>query len=40
MYKTTKRHGQREALKDIPSGYFYRAEIGVPGRSGSRKNSQ
>ncbi|MDL2210720.1 ABC transporter ATP-binding protein, partial [Desulfovibrio sp. OttesenSCG-928-O18] len=35
MYKVTKRHGQREVLKDITLGYFYGAKIGVLGLNGS-----
>ncbi|MDR3073561.1 MAG: energy-dependent translational throttle protein EttA, partial [Deltaproteobacteria bacterium] len=39
MYKITKRHGQREVLKDITLGYFYGAKIGVLGLNGSGKSS-
>ena len=39
MYKVTKRHGQREVLKDITLGYFYGAKIGVLGLNGSGKSS-
>ncbi len=39
MYKVTKRHGQREVLKDITLGYFHGAKIGVLGLNGSGKTS-
>ncbi len=39
MYKVTKRHGQREVLKDITLGYFYGAKIGVLGLNGAGKSS-
>jgi ATP-binding cassette ChvD family protein len=39
MYRVTKRHGQREVLKDITLGYFYGAKIGVLGLNGSGKSS-
>lgn len=39
MYKVTKRHGQREILKDISLSYFYGAKIGVLGLNGSGKSS-
>jgi len=39
MYKVTKRHGQREVLKDISLSYFYGAKIGVLGLNGSGKSS-
>ena len=34
MSRVTKRHGQREVLKDISLGYFYGAKIGVLGLNG------
>lgn len=39
MYRVTKRHGQREVLKDISLSYFYGAKIGVLGLNGSGKSS-
>jgi ATP-binding cassette ChvD family protein len=39
MYKVTKRHGQREVLKDISLSYFYGAKIGVLGLNGSGKST-
>ena len=39
MYRVTKRHGQREVLKDITLGYFYGAKIGVLGLNGAGKSS-
>lgn len=39
MNRVTKRHGQREVLKDISLGYFYGAKIGVLGLNGSGKSS-
>lgn len=39
MHKVTKRHGQREVLKNISLGYFYGAKIGVLGLNGSGKSS-
>jgi len=39
MYKVTKRHGQREVLKNISLSYFYGAKIGVLGLNGSGKSS-
>jgi len=39
MHRVTKRHGQREVLKDISLGYFYGAKIGVLGLNGSGKSS-
>ncbi len=39
MYRVTKRHGQKEVLKDITLGYFYGAKIGVLGLNGAGKSS-
>ncbi len=39
MYKVTKRHGQREVLKNISLSYFHGAKIGVLGLNGSGKSS-
>ena len=39
MHRVTKRHGQREVLKDISLGYFYGAKIGVLGLNGAGKSS-
>lgn len=39
MSRVTKRHGQREVLKDISLGYFYGAKIGVLGLNGAGKSS-
>nr|WP_321257356.1 energy-dependent translational throttle protein EttA [uncultured Pseudodesulfovibrio sp.] len=39
MYKVTKRHGQREVLKNVSLSYFYGAKIGVLGLNGSGKSS-
>ncbi|MBU1611043.1 MAG: energy-dependent translational throttle protein EttA, partial [Proteobacteria bacterium] len=39
MFRVTKRHGQREVLKDISLSYFYGAKIGVLGLNGSGKSS-
>ncbi len=39
MHRVTKRHGQREVLKDITLGYFYGAKIGVLGLNGAGKSS-
>ncbi len=39
MIRVTKRHGQREVLKDISLSYFYGAKIGVLGLNGSGKSS-
>ncbi len=39
MHKVTKRHGQREVLKNISLGYFYGAKIGVLGLNGAGKSS-
>ncbi len=39
MMRVTKRHGQREVLKDISLSYFYGAKIGVLGLNGSGKSS-
>lgn len=39
MYKVSKRHGQREVLKNISLSYFYGAKIGVLGLNGSGKSS-
>ncbi|MDD3312866.1 energy-dependent translational throttle protein EttA [Pseudodesulfovibrio sp.] len=39
MYQVTKRHGQKEVLKNISLSYFYGAKIGVLGLNGSGKSS-
>ena len=39
MHRVTKRHGQKEVLKDITLGYFYGAKIGVLGLNGAGKSS-
>ena len=39
MNRVTKRHGQKEVLKDISLGYFYGAKIGVLGLNGAGKSS-
>ncbi|GFM35513.1 energy-dependent translational throttle protein EttA [Desulfovibrio psychrotolerans] len=39
MMRVTKRHGQREVLKNISLSYFYGAKIGVLGLNGSGKSS-
>ncbi len=39
MYRVTKKHGQKEVLKDITLGYFYGAKIGVLGLNGAGKSS-
>ncbi len=39
MDRVTKRHGQKEVLKDIRLSYFYGAKIGVLGLNGSGKSS-
>ncbi len=39
MHRVTKRHGQKEVLKDISLGYFYGAKIGVLGLNGAGKSS-
>ncbi|MFT4302055.1 MAG: energy-dependent translational throttle protein EttA [Desulfovibrio sp.] len=39
MIRVTKRHGQKEVLKDISLSYFYGAKIGVLGLNGSGKSS-
>ena len=39
MVRVTKRHGQKEVLKDISLSYFYGAKIGVLGLNGSGKSS-
>lgn len=39
MDRVTKRHGQKEILKDISLSYFYGAKIGVLGLNGSGKSS-
>ncbi|MEG1610227.1 MAG: energy-dependent translational throttle protein EttA, partial [Bilophila sp.] len=39
MIRVTKRHGQREVLKDISLSYFYGAKIGVLGLNGAGKSS-
>ncbi len=39
MYRVSKKHGQKEVLKDISLSYFYGAKIGVLGLNGSGKSS-
>lgn len=39
MERVTKRHGQKEVLKDISLSYFYGAKIGVLGLNGTGKSS-
>jgi ATP-binding cassette ChvD family protein len=39
MERVTKRHGQREVLKDLSLGYFHGAKIGVLGLNGAGKSS-
>jgi len=39
MHRVTKKHGQREILKDISIGYFLGAKIGVLGLNGAGKSS-
>lgn len=39
MVHVSKRHGQRDVLKDISLSYFYGAKIGVLGLNGSGKSS-
>ena len=39
MIRVTKRHGQKEVLKDISLSYFYEAKIGVLGLNGAGKSS-
>ncbi len=39
MHRVTKRHGQKEVLKNITLGYFYGAKIGVLGLNGAGKSS-
>ncbi len=39
MYKVSKKHGQREVLKNISLSYFHGAKIGVLGLNGSGKSS-
>ncbi len=39
MIKVSKKHGQKEVLKDISLSYFYGAKIGVLGLNGSGKSS-
>ena len=39
MYRVSKRHGQKEVLKNITLGYFYGAKIGVLGLNGAGKSS-
>jgi ATP-binding cassette ChvD family protein len=39
MIHVSKRHGQKEVLKDISLSYFYGAKIGVLGLNGSGKSS-
>ena len=39
MIRVSKRHGQKEVLKDITLGYYYGAKIGVLGLNGAGKTS-
>lgn len=39
MIRVSRRHGQKEVLKDISLSYFYGAKIGVLGLNGSGKSS-
>lgn len=39
MIRVSKRHGQKETLKDISLSYFYGAKIGVLGLNGAGKSS-
>ena len=39
MIRVSKRHGQKDVLKDISLSYFYGAKIGVLGLNGSGKSS-
>ncbi len=39
MIRVSKKHGQKEVLKDISLSYFYGAKIGVQGLNGSGKSS-
>ncbi len=39
MLRVSKRHGQKEVLKDISLSYFYGAKIGVLGLNGAGKSS-
>lgn len=39
MNRVSKRHGQKEVLRDISLGYFYGAKIGVLGLNGAGKSS-
>ncbi|MCB6540746.1 fused putative transporter subunits of ABC superfamily: ATP-binding components [uncultured Desulfovibrio sp.] len=39
MIRVTKRHGQKEVLKDVSLSYFYGAKIGVLGLNGAGKSS-
>lgn len=39
MHRVSKRHGQKEVLKDISLSYFYGAKIGVLGLNGAGKSS-
>ena len=39
MIRVSKRHGQREVLKDISLSYFYGAKIGIIGLNGSGKST-
>ncbi|MDR2819638.1 MAG: energy-dependent translational throttle protein EttA [Desulfovibrio sp.] len=39
MMRVSKRHGQKEVLKDISLSYFYGAKIGVLGLNGAGKSS-
>lgn len=39
MIRVSKRHGQRDVLKDISLSYFYGAKIGVLGLNGAGKSS-
>ena len=39
MFRVSKKHGQKEVLKDISISYFYGAKIGVLGLNGAGKSS-
>ncbi len=39
MHRVSKKHGQKEVLKDISLSYFYGAKIGVLGLNGAGKSS-
>ena len=39
MIRVSKRHGQKEVLKDISLSYFYSAKIGVLGLNGAGKST-